>query len=367
MKVAVVHDWLNGMRGGEHVLEAILELFPDADLFTLFHEKGSVSPAIERHRIFTSWMQRSRFLREHYRPLLPILPLAVRSLDVRGYDLVISSSHCVAKGVRVGSRARHISYVHAPMRYVWDRFDDYFSTDRVSSIVRLVGRLIRKPLQHWDFGVSQWPRVHALAANSRFIAEQILRAYGRPAWVIHPFVRWEFFQKPRRSDDYYLIAGALAPYKRVDLALRAFQELGLPLRVAGSGQEEKALRGSVATNIEFLGRVSDEELRDLYLGARALVFPGKEDFGIMPLEAMASGLPVIAFAAGGALETVTDETGLLFSEQTVAGLQAAVREFEKTRSRYSEQKIRDHAARFSRRRFLEDFRTFVTAAQTTDL
>jgi glycosyltransferase involved in cell wall biosynthesis len=355
MKVALVHDWLITYRGGEKVLEALCELFPRADLFTLLHASGELPQSLEERRITSTFLQRIPGIHRRYRHFLPAFPAAIRSLDLRGYDLIVSSSHCVAKGVRKPVGARHLSYVHAPMRYMWDRFDDYFGPGRASLPVRAAALALRAPLQRWDRQTASG--VDAFVANSHHIAEKIGRFYGRSATVVHPFVELERFSHLAPTGGgkggHFLWVGALAPYKRVDIALEAFRELKHPLWIVGVGQEADRLRRNVPPNVRVLGRVSDLELVSLYRNARALVFTADEDFGITPLEAQAAGRPVIALGRGGALETVTSSTGIFFPEQTASALVAAVKRFDAWEASFSAEAARAQAARFTRARFLE--------------
>ncbi len=354
VKVALVHDWLITWRGGEKVLDAMVELFPDADLFTLFHEKGAMSPRIEARPITTAFLDRVSALRKRHRFLLPLFPAAIRTLDLSGYDLIVSSSHCVAKGVRVPPGAKHLSYVHAPMRYMWDRFDDYFGPGRASPAVRLAATLARPVLQRWDVASSSG--VNRFVANSAYVAEQIRRLYGRPASVVHPPVELERFLKtplPAKRGEHFLCLGALAPYKRVDWAIEAARVLKTPLWVGGDGPELARLKANAPSNVNFLGPVSDAELPSLYAGAKALLFPGIEDFGLTPIEAQACGTPVIAFGQGGALETVTPDTGCFFHQPSSDGLVAAMHAFEIWREGFSPEKARANAKRFSREAFIK--------------
>ena len=349
MRVALVHDWLVTARGGERVLEALCRMFPGADLFTLLHARGSQSALIEQRRIVTSFLDRVPGVERRYRHLLPLMPAAIESLRLDGYGLVLSSSHCVAKGVRAPPGARHLSYVHAPMRYMWDLFDDYFSPGRAPLAVRLAARATQPWLRAWDRGSAQRP--DALVANSHHVAGKVRAFWGREAEVVHPPVDLARFTAGSPGEGrggYFLWLGALAPYKRVDLALEAFRRTGLPLWVAGDGQEAGRLRGALPPNVKLLGKVADADVPGLYRDARALVFPGEEDFGITPLEAQASGRPVIALGRGGALETVTARTGVLFREQTVEGLVEAVRTFEaQFEPGFRPEEARAQAARFS--------------------
>jgi len=359
MKTAIVHDWLTGMRGGERCLEAFCELFPDADLFTLVHVPGSVVPRIEQRRIHTSLLQRLPGATRHYRRLLPLLPLAVELLDLREYDLVLSSSHCVAKAALARPDALHVSYVHTPMRYAWESWPDYFRP-RPALRAALVAPLLTW-LRQWDAVTAA--RVDRFVANSAFVAQRIRRCYGRDSVVVHPPVDCAFFEVERRAEPYYLMVSALVPYKQVELALRAFGELGRPLTIVGDGPERRRLTRLAPPNVRWCGRVGDEELRELYARCRAFVLPGVEDFGIAPLEANAAGRPVIALARGGALETVVERgdrpTGLLYGAASADGLKGAVLEFERREASFDPAALRAHARRFDRPRFLERMRAVI--------
>jgi glycosyltransferase involved in cell wall biosynthesis len=353
MKVALAHDWLVRYRGGEKVLAAICEMYPQADLFTLIHAPGAVPPIVENRRIYTSFLQRVPGIELRYRSFLPLFPAAIESFRLQGYDLVISSSHCVAKGIRKPPGARHLGYVHAPMRYMWDRFDDYFGRGRASPPVRVVANAVRPWLQSWDrqsaLGVDHF------VANSHFIAGKIAWLYGRQASVVAPPVDLlRFASLPLEGGgrgSYFLWVGAFVPYKRLDLALEAFARLGLPLWVVGSGPGLKGIARSVPSNVRLLGQVPDDELAVLYRDARALVFTAQEDFGIAPLEAQAAGRPVIAFGAGGALETLAPETALFFSSQTADELVASVRKLEAWEKGFDPSLARANACRFSKEQF----------------
>mgnify|MGYP001578606414 CR=1 FL=1 len=351
MKIALAHDWLTGMRGGEYVLEAIVELFPGAELFTLLAFPESVTPELARLKTHTSCLQRLPGAKKRYRHFLPLMPWAIESFDLSSFDLVISSSHCVAKGVKKAPDAVHVSYVHAPMRYMWDRFDEYFGPGLASFWVRLAAHVLRPTLQKWDRASSSVKRIDRLVANSQFIAGRIRQFYDRGARVVHPFADLTRFARPREPGASYLIVGAMAPYKRIDLAIEAFNRLGLPLTIVGSGQDEPRLRRMAAPNVQFVGSLSNEEIELEYSHCRAFIFPGEEDFGITPLEAMAAGAPVIAFGGGGAIETVTEETGLFFHEPTVESLMLAVESFERGECRATEVACRARAAHFTRARF----------------
>ncbi len=355
IRIALVHDWLTGMRGGEYVLEAIAELFPKAELFTLLYVPGKISPTLTILKRHTSWLQKIPHAEKRYRHFLPLLPSMIEEFDLTGFDLIISSSHCVAKGIQKPPGAVHVSYVHAPMRYIWDRFDEYFGPGRSSFAVRAAAHLVRKRLQKWDRAVSTKERVDLLIANSRYIAEQIRSAYDREAEVVHPFANLNRFLLPRQASQNYLIVTAFAPYKRIDIAIEAFNRLKLPLLIVGSGQDEQRLKKKAGPTIRFLGSLSNSAISDLYSKCRALIFPGVEDFGITPVEAMASGAPVIAFQKGGAEETITEETGIFFSPQTVEALMEAVLKMEKTDSQSWERPCQKQASLFSKERFQREF------------
>ncbi len=365
MKIALVHDWLNGMRGGEKVLEALCELYPSAEIFTLLLEEEKVSPRIRGMTIHTSFIQRLPLSRRHYRHYLPLFPRAIESFDLSGFDLVISTSHAVAKGCRPPTGARSICYCFTPMRYLWFFSRDYFGSGPLR-------KLLLKPvfayLRRWDLRSAA--RVGRFLAISKTVADRIDRVYNREAGVIYPPVDTEFFTPGSPEGDYFLIVSALVPYKRIGLAIEAFRRLRLPLKIAGTGPDSGRLRKLAGEGIEFPGWVDDGELRELYRNCRALIFPGLEDFGIVPLEAQACGRPVIGFGQGGLAETTVPwpsapgrpPTGVFFAEPTPESLAGAVRLFLDREADFDPREIRDHARRFGREIFKEKFAAAVEAA-----
>ena len=328
MKVALVHDWLTGMRGGERVLEVFCKIFPDAPIFTLFYHPGSVSSLIESHPIIASRLQKLPIPKKRYRYLLPLFPAAIEGFDLSDFDVVLSTSHAVAKGAITAKNALSICYCHTPMRYIWDQYDSYFNAPTSSTLIRSVMPFFRDYLRYWD--IKTQSRVDYYIANSRFVAQRIKSLYQRESVVISPPVDCNFYTPDHQDpDDFYLKVNALAPYKRVDLAIEAFNSNGLPLRIIGGGTESSSLKKIAASNITFLGRLSDEEVRAHYRRCRALIFPGIEDFGLVPLEVQACGRPVIAYGVGGALETVIEGvSGHFFHQQTSEALNKAIQEFD---------------------------------------
>jgi glycosyltransferase involved in cell wall biosynthesis len=353
------------MRGGEKVLLSLCRLFPEATIFTLLHVRGSVDAQIESHEIRTSFVQRLPAAATRYRHYLPLFPAAVERFDFRGFDLVLSSSHCVAKGARPAAGAVHLCYCHTPMRYVWDRYDDYFGSGRLSPLGRLVVPRAAARLRAWDAATAG--RVDRYVANSAYVAERIRRYYGRDAVVVPPPVDVEFFTPgPDAGDEGYdLVVSALAPYKRLELVLEAYRGTGRPVRVVGDGPEDGRLRASAPPEVAFLGRVDDERLRGLYRGCRAVLMPGVEDFGIVPVEAMACGRPAVVFAEGGGAETVEHGvTGLVFREPTARSLREAVRSLET--ARFDRLALRARAEAHRREVFETRMRAFVDEALASD-
>ena len=352
MKVALVHYWLVGMRGGEKVLEALCELFPEADLFTHVVDRASLSPTLARHRILETSIARLPFAKRWYQKYLALMPRALEEIDLRGYDLVISSESGPAKGIIPQPGALHVCYCHSPMRYAWDMYHDY--QERSGWLTRLLSGPLLHKLRLWD--VVSAARVDQFVANSAFVASRIRKYYRREATVIHPPVDVDRFALSFVDEGYYLWLGQLVPYKRLDLAIETFRKSGRVLRVIGNGSEAKTHCSHLPANITWLGKVDNSEIERQLAGCRALVFPGVEDFGIVPLEAMACGKPVVAFAGGGALETVVDgQTGVLFEAQSVESFDKALTKLEALLPSLDRQFIRNHALKFSKERFKQEF------------
>jgi glycosyltransferase involved in cell wall biosynthesis len=336
------------MRGGEKCVEALCEVFPDADIYALLHVPGSVSPVIERALVRTSFVQHLPASATQYRRYLPLFPLAVRQFDLRGYDLVISSNHCVAKGARVPPSALHICYCYTPMRYIWGQYNEYFGKGRAGLLTRAAMRLFVGPLRRWDVATAAHPR-HFVAISEN-VRTRIREIYGRDSDMIYPPVNTSLFTLSDRDDDYYLIVSALVPYKAVDIAIKAFTMSGDRLLIVGEGPDAPRLRKLAGPRVKFEGWQPEARLREYYAGCRAVIFPGEEDFGIVPVEAMATGKPVLAYARGGALETVVDRpdlrTGVLFPEQTAGSLLAGLAALKD--AAFDPARIRAHALTFDR-------------------
>ncbi len=380
MKVALIHDWLTGMRGGERALLAFCEMFPDADLYTLVQVPGATDPIIEKRRVRTSPIQYLPFPGRLYRHYLPLFPIAIEQFDLDGYDLVLSTSHCVAKSVVVPGRGRHVCYCLTPMRYAWDQFDAYFGPERVGRMRSRMMRPIMAAMARWDRATEG--RVHRYLAISQYVARRIALYYNRQSTIVFPPVDTAFYtpdpaatlgpglapseqsrvegvglsEQPRV--DGFVVISALVPYKRVELAIAAARRARVPLTIVGDGPERARLEALADHHITFLGWRPNEEIRALYRSAIATILPGEEDFGIVPVESQACGRPVVALGRGGVLDTVVDgETGVLFPEDTEASLAEALR--RAAGHSWDSARIRRHAERFSRDRFARDIMTIV--------
>jgi glycosyltransferase involved in cell wall biosynthesis len=349
-RLALVHDWLTGMRGGEKVLEAIASLYPDAPIFTLLHVPGSVSAQLESHEIRTSFVQQLPRAARHYRQYLPLFPRAIERFDFTGFDFVISTSHCVAKSAIVPRGVPHLCYCHSPMRYAWDQFDAYFGPAQVGKVRSAAMRTIMARLARWDAATAD--RVDAFVANSQYVAGRIRRYYNRGATVVYPSVDTDYYQPDpaRRPDPFFLVVSALVPYKRLEVAIDAVRAVNGRLKIVGRGPEEARLRALAGPDVELMGWLPDPEIRSLYQQCQAVLMPGVEDFGMVPVEAQACGRPVVAFAEGGALESVIDgQTGILVRDQTPSAFAAALRQVAATP--FDSAAIRRNAERFSIPRF----------------
>lgn len=351
-RIVFVHDWLTGMRGGEKCLEALCQLYPNAQLYTLLHKKGALSPAIEKLNPQTSWLGKLPKVHAYYRYLLPFMPGAIESLRIPDCDMVVSLSHCVAKGVTVPNGAKHLSYCFTPVRYAWQLRDEYFGGAEKPSLKKRVAAPILDRIRNWDKNSSD--RVDHFVAISRTIQNRIRECYNRPSSVVHPPVDTEFYQPTSTTrEDYYLVVSAFAPYKRIDLAIAACKALGKKLVIIGTGQDESRLRSLAGPDTHFLGWQSDDAIRDHLCKARALLFPGFEDFGIVPVEAQACGTPVIALGMGGATETVLglgdskDPTGVFFPEPASESLIQAIQTFERVKESFHPGSARKQAMQFS--------------------
>jgi len=356
-KVAIVHDYLNQYGGAERVLEALHDVYPSAPVYTSIYAPKVMPASYKKWDIRTSFMQRLPRIMKLHQLYLPLYPTAFETFDLSEYDVVLSSSSAFAKGVITQVTTLHVCYCHSPMRFVWN-YSDYIEGERMAGRARVVLPLVLNYVRLWDEVSSR--RVDSYIANSRVVARRIKKRYGRQATVINPPVDTALYnpQPGGKHSDYFLIVSRMIPYKRLDIAIDAFTKLGLPLKVVGQGRQEAELRSRAGSNIEFLGALPDIQVRKLYAGCRAFVFPGEEDFGITPLEAQASGRPVIAYGGGGALETVVPHrTGEFFSRQTAESLAEVVGRFND--NDYDPAAIRQHAESFDREVFKRRIAHFV--------
>ncbi len=361
MKIALAHDYLNQYGGAERVLEQLHDMYPDAPIYTSMYDPKAMPASYRSWDIRTSFMQRLPFVTTRHQAYLMAYPIAFESFDLGGYDVVISNSSAFSKGVVTGPDTLHISYCLTPMRWVW-RYRDYVEREQLGSLARAVLPPLIHYLRVWDAGAAM--RVDRYISISRAVQARIKKYYRRDSEIIYPPVDTDQFLKPGPPGEYYITVGRLTPYQRKDLIVDAFRELGLPVKIVGVGRDLERLRSRATPNIEFLGRVDDDTLRDLYANCKGYLFPGEEDFGIAPVEAQAAGKPVIAYAAGGALDTVIDGvTGVHFAQQTARGLADAVRRFETLT--FDPDVIRANAERFSARVFRQQFTGFVDREYAT--
>jgi len=356
MRVALVHDYLNQYGGAERVLEAFCEIWPEAPIFTLIYDKARTGAAFEGRKIKTSFLQKVPFVKAHHRPFLMLMPLAIEQFDLSKYDLVLSNSASFAKGVITRPKTLHICYCHTPTRYVWDDSHKYVEEFNYPKLIKKFIPPFLNYLRLWDEAASSRPDKYI--ANSCFVSQRIKKYYQQAAEVIYPPVKTKNFYLSQKPGDYFLIVSRFLPYKKIDLAISAFNELGWPLKIIGDGPERRKLKKMARSNIEFLGLVGEKDLVEYYVRSRALIFPQEEDFGISAVEAMSAGRPVIAYRGGGALEIIKEgETGLFFEEQTVKSLLDALKNFQD--EQFDGQYIQTYAWQFDKEIFKNKIKEFV--------
>ncbi len=356
MKVALVHDYLNQYGGAERVLEAFCQIFPKAPIYTLLYDEKRTGSAFKKYQIKTSFLQKFPLVKSHHRPFLMFMPLAIEQFDLSQYDLVLSDSASYAKGVITSPKAIHICYCHTPIRYAWDDSHRYIEEFGYPGPIKKVIPFFMNYIRLWDEQAAG--RVDKFIANSYFVKQRIKKYYHQDSKVIHPPVKTNLFYLADKIENYFLIVGRFLPYKRFDLAIDAFNELGFPLKIIGDGPDRKRLEKKSKKNIEFIGLVSDERLKEYYAHCQAFIFPQEEDFGITAVEAMASGRPVIAYQAGGALETITPGiTGLFFKDQTKESLVKVLQEFNS--DNFDPKIIREKAMEFDQEKFKKRIKEFI--------
>jgi glycosyltransferase involved in cell wall biosynthesis len=355
MNIAIVHDFLNQYGGAEKVVEVLHKMYPDAPIYTSIYDREHMPASFKDMDIRVSFMQKLPGIFKHFKKYLILYHAAFEMLNLSEYDVVISSSSAFSKCIRLKEGTCHICYCHTPPRFIW-RYEDYIKREDVHGIILKLLPYVIKYLKKIDINSAR--HVDYFIANSKNIAKRIKDIYNKEAAVIYPPVEVEKFSLGKVVEDYYLVVSRLREYKRIDVAVKAFNELGLPLKVIGSGTDKAKLQDMAKDNIEFLGRLDDERLSAYYRGAKALVYTGEEDFGIIPVEAQASGRPVIAYGAGGALETVVDgETGVFFKEQQALSLVKAVKDFKELS--FNPENIRVHALRFDEEHFIKNMKSFI--------
>jgi glycosyltransferase involved in cell wall biosynthesis len=366
MKVAIIHYWFITRRGGEKVVESLLKLYPDADIYTLFYDEEKYGDHLKKHKVYTS-KYNTPFFRKYYQKLFPLYPTIVRSLKLRKeYDLIISSESGPAKGIKINNNAKHICYIHSPMRYCWGFTDEYLKS--IKPILRPIANYFFIKLQKWDR--STIDNVDLYISNSINVAKRVEKYYEREAKVVYPPIETALFNKPLKTKlkkDYFLSFGAITPYKKIDLLIDCFNKSGEKLIVIGNGSEKNKLERKAKKNIEFKGFLAESEIEFYIENAKALIFPGEEDFGMIPLEVMSYGVPVVAFKKGGALETVVENknnikesSGIFFKEQNIKSLEAALLFFKTIENDFNMEWIRDHAKKFEESNFLNQFNVEVS-------
>lgn len=358
LKVAIVHEWFSGEGGSEKVVKALHEIFPEAPVYVLVYDKNSMPKEYNDMDVRTSWLQKIPFSKKKYQNLLPLMPNAVEQYDLSEFDLVLSSSTCCAKGVLTKANTIHICYCHTPMRYAWDLYHDYKKSK--NKIMQLIIAWQMKGIRQWDRLSAD--RVDFFIANSSYVGKRIFKTYRRDSEVIFPPVNTTFYTPGDEQGDYYYIVSRLVSYKRIDIAVQAFNDLGLPLIITGGGPELAKYKKMAKSNIIFTGKVTDDEVRDYYRGCKAFIFPGEEDFGITPVEAQACGKPVLAFGKGGALETVIEgKTGMFFYQQNKEELKDVILQFEEKKISFDKEFIRKHAETFSNEVFKMKINKFISS------
>jgi len=358
MKIAIVHDFLNQYGGAERVVEVLNEIFPSAPIFTSIFVKDNLPGSFSKMNIKTSFMQKLPFLKNHFKKYLLLYPKAIESFNLKKYNLILSSSSAFAKGAIKAADATHICYCYTPMRFVWD-YDNYIEKENIGKITSKILPILIKFLKKWDTKTIE--RVDYYIAISNFIKERIKNCYNKEAFVIYPPVNTKNFYISKHTEDFFLIVSRLNPYKNIDLVIKSFNKLNLKLKIIGTGPYRRNLENLVkGNNIEFLGKVSEDKLQEMYSKCRAFIFPGKEDFGITPVEAQASGRPVIAFAQGGALETIINgQTGLFFKENSIECFIAAINKFLEIEKEFDSNIIRKNALRFDTEIFKKNITNFI--------
>ena len=354
MRLAIVHDWLTNMGGAERLVINFKELYPESPIYTTIYNSEKLDKELKNIDVRTSFLQNKKNATTNHQKYFPFMPMAFESFDLNEYDIVLSSSTSCAKGVITNPDTMHVCYCNSPMRYGWEFYYEY--TKNMGKLKKVLVKYLMNYMRIWD--VSSSKRVDYFIANSENVAKRIWKHYRRESVVIHPAVRTKVFNISEIDEDYFLVMSRLVPYKRIDLAVKAFNELGLPLIVIGGGPDLEKLKSIAKGNIKFLGRQPDEVVKEYYAKCRAFIFPGEEDFGITPVEAQASGRPVIAYGKGGALETVVEgKTGLFFYEQTVEALKEAINKFQEMK--FDKSEIRGHAIIFDEEKFKEKINSYV--------
>ena len=362
MKVALVHDFLVKLGGAERVLKVFADLYPDAPIYTLLYDEALCGKVFPAARVRASFLQRAPgFLRKRQRYLLPMMPRAIESFDLSEYDLVLSSNSAYAHGVLISSAAKHVCYCHSPMRYAWDYTHEYLKEQQIGGVRRSVIVRLLHHIRQWDQVAAD--RVDTYIANSHHVRKRIKKYYRKDAEVLHPPVDTRHFKPQKEHQDYFLIVSTLSPYKKIDLAVQLFNKIGKQLIIVGSGAQEEYLKSIAGPHVKVVGFKSDEIVRDYLQNCRAFIFPGEEDFGITPVEAMACGKPVLAYGKGGALETVIPGfSGEFFHEPTIESMEDGLGRLIINEPNYDAKKIHEHAGQFSKQHFIENFQTLLKKA-----